>query len=361
MQRLLVVVTLAACQAAQAPSLPAGDGRELATERRLLAARDTGDVATMRAHAWSVWQRLQDRWETWPRSDVVFGDPDRVFRALQPIRVRGRMEPETLPLMFAVMFDPVAAAHVQRHHLASRAALSAHPVPAFPRSAITLKAVWYPVHHDRITTIPIWDDQPAFPDGNPTRSWSRRIAIVPDPRARELLEIDHNASDEADARPAQHVPLSAFLHRALASGAEVAAARAVAHDPTLAAGDYVVVVAMHVATKQIPDWVWATFWWHDRATDGPFGANRPDSITGAAANYRMAVAYSADGSVAMNPWLEARFPGGLHSNCVACHQRAALGAVDYLPVTRGATPAEDPYFAGKVATDFVWSLALEAR
>jgi hypothetical protein len=57
----------------------------------------------------------------------------------------------------------------------------------------------------------------------------------------------------------------------------------------------------------------------------------------------------------MNPWLEARFPNGLHSNCVACHQRAIVGATEYLPVTRGS---EKP--AG-MQTDFVWSIALEAR
>jgi hypothetical protein len=63
----------------------------------------------------------------------------------------------------------------------------------------------------------------------------------------------------------------------------------------------------------------------------------------------------------MNPWLEARFPNGVRSNCLACHRRAAFGATDYLPVTRGDLSLDDPYFAGKVATDFVWSLALEAR
>jgi hypothetical protein len=38
-----------------------------------------------------------------------------------------------------------------------------------------------------------------------------------------------------------------------------------------------------------------------------------------------------------------------------------VGAADYLPVTHGRLAAEDPYFRGHLPTDFVWSIALEAR
>jgi hypothetical protein len=330
---------------------------EARDQTRLLAARDHGDVDAMRAHAWRVWQDLQGEWERWPSSDVVLGARDRIVRALQPIRVGERLEVEEHPVMFAVLFDPVAAEHVARiqreHHTGA--------LPAFPRSAIAVKPVWYAVHRDRVTEIPIWDNDPAQPDadGNPSRTWRRTITIDPSLDA----STDHNAGGE---HVPGRVPVGAFLYRVLETDAEVTAARGAARDPTLAAGDYLVVIAMHVSTKEIPDWVWATFWWHDHP-DGPFGADRPATLTGPAASYLMDVAYSAetpreaDGSphVAMNPWLEGRFPDGLHSNCVACHQRAALGAVDYLPVTRGVTPTGDPYFDGKTTTDFVWSLALE--
>ncbi|MEO6777461.1 MAG: hypothetical protein ABI467_31330 [Kofleriaceae bacterium] len=53
-----------------------------------------------------------------------------------------------------------------------------------------------------------------------------------------------------------------------------------------------------------------------------------------------------------NPWLEARFPGGLGSNCITCHQRAVIGAADYLPVTHGELHPDDVYFRG-VATDLL--------
>jgi hypothetical protein len=38
------------------------------------------------------------------------------------------------------------------------------------------------------------------------------------------------------------------------------------------------------------------------------------------------------------------------------HQRAVVGALDYLPVTRGGVQ-----LLGATRTDFLWSLALEAR
>jgi hypothetical protein len=150
-----------------------------------------------------------------------------------------------------------------------------------------------------------------------------------------------------------------FITRPLATDAELAAARTIARDPTLGRGDLAILLGMHVATKETPDWVWATFWWHDHPGTGRFAAGRPP-LEGPAAHYLMDVAYSGDASC-MNPWLEARFVDGVHSNCLTCHQRAALGAADYLPVTHGTLARHDPYFAGKLATDFVWTLALEAR
>ena len=403
----------------------------------------------MRAHGWQLWSELQGRWQHFVRSDVVFGQRDRVFRPLRPFRNGETIEAETLPVMFAVAFDPTAAAHIQRYALGSRAVLRAiHAVPEFPRSAIALKLVWYPVHREGRTTLPIWDGDPVNPDarGNPDRTWRRTVTIEPlsagsakgaaggevnagsakgaageevnagsakgaageevnagsakgaageevkaageevkaagekrsaaretESAARETenaaREHGNAAGEGRGAIGSRVVPLDAFLHHAIDSAEELAAARTVAHDPSLVLGDYVVLLGMHVTTKEIPDWVWATFWWHDRPDEGRFAEGRPAMLEGAASHYLMDVAYSAetpresDGTphACMNPWLEARFPGGLHSNCLTCHQRAAFGAASFLPVTRRALAADDPYFAGKTTTDFLWTLALEAR
>lgn len=302
-------------------------------------------------------------WERWPRSDVVFGARDRIFRELQAFRVRDRLEVETSPLMFAVIFDPIAAKHVQDHHLASSETLRGRAaIPDFPTAAITLKSIWFPVHRDRVTLLPIWDGESQLADGNPTRTWQRRIAIDPS-FAHE--EPTSGAIDEL-VDGVHRVPIDAFIHRALSTPEEVAAARRVSHDPTLAIGDRVVLLGMHISTKEIPDWVWATLWWHDRPDDGPFARGRPAALEGAAAHYLMDITLGAADPTGvphaiMNPWLEARFPDGVRSNCLTCHRRAAHGTLEYLPVTREDTRLDDPYFAGKTQTDMVWSLALEAR
>jgi len=137
-----------------------------------------------------------------------------------------------------------------------------------------------------------------------------------------------------------------------------------------------VLVCVHVTTKEIPEWVWATFWWHDRPNDGPFAADRPAAVTGVWRNFRMNTAYSMDTPreydgtphSCFNPWLEARFANGVASNCMTCHQRAtwpmptppAGVSQPFLPVTRGAMPPDDPFFQGRTKLDFLWSVAFES-
>lgn len=203
--------------------------------------------------------------------------------------------------------------------------------------------MWFPVRATGETAVPVWDGRPAHADadGNPPSSWPRVVRVTRD-----------GAGDT--------IPLDRFYHRPLATARELAAARAAWRDDSLALGDEVVLVAVHVTTKDTADWTWTTFWWHDRPDDGAFAAGRPPSVRGWAASYVMAATRDGDAPCA-NPWLEARFPGGLASNCVSCHERAALGAREFLPVTAGRTLARDAYFRGKTSTDFMWSIALEAR
>jgi len=328
--RWLVVLAVLGCTAPRGPTERPPEGLPPATE---VAVR-----ADPRAHAWDLWQRLHAAgWETWPRSDVVLDRPDRRLRALQPFAHAGALVTEALPIAFAVAFDPTSAAHVHAHQLGARAAQARlAELPPFPRSAVTLKLVWYLVRRTGTTRLPIWDGEPARADGNPDTTWQRWI------------EVGEGG-----------VPLDDFEHHAIDSDVELRAARTAMHDPTIELGDQLALVAMHVSTKELPDWLWATFWWHDRPAAGRFAAGRP-TLAGAAGHYLMDVTLAAD-APSFNPWLEARFPDGTRSNCVTCHQRAIRGATDYLPVTLAPLAKDDPYFTGTFPTDFVWTLALEAR
>jgi hypothetical protein len=135
-------------------------------------------------------------------------------------------------------------------------------------------------------------------------------------------------------------------------------------------GDFAVLVALHYTTKEIPQWVWATFWWHDNPDAGPFGADRVSQVSGVWRNYLMSATFSmdtpkaADGTppISFNPWLEARFPNGLNSNCMACHQRAVWPTDGtFLPIVRGSMNPNDPYFKNDTKLDFLWSMAFESN
>jgi len=320
--------------------------RPTVVQDELLADRDRGDVVAIRAHGWELWQRLamQDAWASWPATEQVFqhAAPARPrFRTPRPFMNSGALDVETLPVMFDVRFDPRGARHVAAQHLDDRTHLTELAAfPAFPSDALAVKLTWFAIHAHTPTAMPIWDGEPMRDGGNADRTWARTITVDPDGGTGA-------------------VPLSAFIYREL-DAADLPSARTASHDPTLAAGDFVALVAAHVTTKEIPDWTWQTYWWHDHPSDGRFAAGRPPELRGAAGSYLMDATYATD-APCFNPWLEARFPDGLASNCVTCHQRAVIGAADYLPVTQGRLRDDDPYFRGHVATDFLWSAVFEAR
>jgi hypothetical protein len=134
-------------------------------------------------------------------------------------------------------------------------------------------------------------------------------------------------------------------------------------------GDHVALVALHYTTKEIPDWVWATFWWHDQPDHGPFAADRTAYVSGVWRNYLMDVAYSMDTprefdgtpNSCYNPWLEARFQNGMQSNCMTCHQRAVWPPQSFLPITRGSLAPDDPFFKDVTKADFLWSIIFESQ
>jgi hypothetical protein len=173
-------------------------------------------------------------------------------------------------------------------------------------------------------------------------------------------QVDLQASTDGSSRTdATTYPVSSLINHRL-SALEASQFNLEAPGANAAAGDYAILVAMHVAGREIARWTWQTFWWtptpdDPQAPSSPAIASlRPAQLTGAARNYAMSAAYdmtipgqpnvggqnSGSAIYAYNPYLEARFgpsnlpnslagygpdgkPAnnnvGVNCNCMSCH------------------------------------------
>jgi len=164
-----------------------------------------------------------------------------------------------------------------------------------------------------------------------------------------------------------------------------------ANCPELKKDDLLLLVALHIASKQMPEWLWATFWWRD--ADAPSGtfwtcgdAQRKEALGDVKApwsNYSMDVTASftmkkpspktpADAAcgvpgeigkseqlrAAYNPFVEAFMPHGLKSNCLDCHSRASTNRTHpaNVPDVNGPVGPELQDFEGHIRLDYMWSL-----
>ncbi|GGH71129.1 hypothetical protein GCM10011379_30150 [Filimonas zeae] len=172
------------------------------------------------------------------------------------------------------------------------------------------------------------------------------------------------------------------------------------------AGDVVILVAMHVGTREITNWTWQSFWWAPDADNPPapsspaIAALRPAALKGAARHYAMTVAYymvnpkepysgtnvTGKPNYAFNPYLEAGFgPGvfndsisyiatakgekvysyaGVRTNCMSCHRMATANPDSLFNSNNSNTPyvgnsyvsVNDSLFKNQLLLDFAWSI-----
>jgi hypothetical protein len=394
---LAAVSATAWAQAALYTPIPSGFDFP-AKEETLLTALKANDEATLRKHGWMVFAGLTQParpnevgseavWETWFSGAEVFaGGPapqgvrtlQRRFEVPRQFRTAGPTPQATGQSQLSfTLFNKELQQHTRANKLHLAATLDAinakwtaqtpikdRKIQDYPREAMSLKIVWTHVPKGGFTALPVWDEKPlvAVAPAQPPESWSRVVAIDPSRATIPAGEKRDITLAGKQFKGAAVVPLSAFYHFALG-------AAQVALVPGAVEGDYMAVTAFHYTTKEIPNWVWATFWWHDSPGTGRFASNRPDASVLKAPwrSYLMDVGYDmdkpseVDGSakIVFNPYLEARFPNGVNSNCMSCHQRAVWQKQDFLPVTRGAAKPDDPHFKDSTAVDFLWSLIFE--
>jgi hypothetical protein len=382
-----------------------------ADKTRLEQYRQAGNLPALRKHGWMLFAGMTQQeadgtpyWETWYHVTETFRPAGSSLqgrrRMTLPFETPNQFEhpdpglqaPGESVLSF-VLFNWEGYHHIRTEHLFERSRLNEinssllpskpwneRKIPDFPARAMTLKTIWWPAKGDGITALPIWDNNPSQPidqfNVNQFINWQRVVAVdttrqsVPD---GEFIDIPFNSKTFTHSHV---VGLDSFyavkvddaLVQAIMQNKDGSVRSSIQRElgRGLRAGDYMLFIGMHATSKEIADWTWQTFWWHDRPNDGPYAADRPDAVQGVWRNYLMATAddqvlpREPDGTphIGYNPWLEARFGNGVLSNCMSCHHRASYPVIEFLPVTRGLPdPANDPAFKPRrLQTDFMWSI-----
>lgn len=387
-------------------------------EKILLEYLANNQFDKLRLHGWEVFAGMTQAtpeghaiWESWLSVDQVFdGPPEDRELFSETWSIGGNLEsPKKLGAGFfgalpqaigesvavSVLFNQEAANHIWNNKLFQSQTLkeindshTANGTPGperkitdFSRDSISLKTAWMLVKKDGLGILPVWDnilDDPTAPvqPALPPVLWKRCVAIDP---TNSIPEGEtRNIFCGGDFRDSRVVHISKFygfeidevnienIKSSLGEEAEV--------------GDSAILIGFHYTTKEIPNWVWGTFWWHDEPEQGEFGNDRIEKITGVWTNYLMDVAYDFEKPVGddggphdmQNPYIEARFPNGVRSNCMTCHARSTYPRLPpeenapeqdicgALPVTRGQDdfPLDDPRRNTRTQTDFLWSLLL---
>lgn len=276
-------------------------------------------------------------------------------------------------------------------------------IESFPARAMVLKHMYWPIQGDKPTALPVWDPDQYDPD--PPRYigyeyWNRVVAVDPAYTAAGKAEVSFlyhinksRKADKPDQLPtrtveAQLVDLNDFYHRRIdasewesmdaADQAILTTAACWLYDRPFQAGDYLATVAMHINTKEIPQWALQSLWWHDQPDQGRFSADRPDiprdKAPGPWRHYLMTTSYGipeGDGDlpVSYNPYIELAAEHPINTNCRNCHIRAAWPPGDRdLGQTRSASyladpgpgpmadlKSDDPVFKDLMLMDFQWS------
>ncbi|WP_111655827.1 hypothetical protein [Isoalcanivorax indicus] len=395
-----------------------------------------GDDEAMYRHGWGIWAGLTQQ------AGVVDGQPVRAFQTwATPSNMKYRMKNETAPpqrhldleparqfrnkahlasqaqaqgdgdthIAVSVAYNPPAANHAIRNRLFLQSTLETflkegyEEIPNFPSNAITIKPVYKVINasntQDGIYTMPGWPGTPSPARTFGEDTWNACVYIDVNGSGSGGSEIDQGCSGR---NASNTFYLSNFIHHPVtAADAEYLAAQL---SVKVSEGDYVILVGMHVGTREVKRWAWQTFWWSANADQPELPSSeriaslRPAVLDEAARHYAMSVGYAmvspaqpiiggkneGEPVISYNPHLEAGFdPGvfqikrpingdqlmeyGVQTNCMTCHGLAFYDPkVDYS--ADGGANREKPYaadfymslddavFEGKLKLDFAWSI-----
>ena len=423
-------------------------------------AQATNGLKAIALHGWGLWTALTSEtdqvveaqklrvFETWYTPEEVADLGPQTLTGLRG-RVRGRSPLRTLrqfghsastkaaagatkaaPVVRAtgfVKYDPTAADHIAQQQLFAKATLNslltngANAIPPFPTRAISLKPVFELITSNLVVNgryypLKVWTGPPTVARAYGEDAWPGVVWVDVKGGGAGKGAVDMNAGTNFDGSTrteATTYPASSFIHYQLSE----ADAADLNTDPEsgvtdAAAGDFSILLAMHVTSKEVTRWTWQTFWWTPNPEVGIEPSSslvvtaRPEKLQGPARHYAMSIGYATEtpaqpnvgGSnignsvYAYNPYLEAGFgpdsenhgrsrlpdskPGlfqgqvvantfGVQTSCLSCHANA-----NYTPTPVPTAPTytgdqyidlNSPRFANVLKVDFLWSIPGNAK
>jgi hypothetical protein len=317
---------------------------------------------------------------TWHSTRSVFENrstPDKqrlVLGAANQLKAEERRAAERNgPVFVSVLVNEALRQDVVRNRLADLKTITngrrrgAHGVPEFSRESVAVKAVWRVIPKGGRLPLGLWrleetrespaaqSYQWAEPD------WKKRATVMwvaPDvPKVCLAREI---AGEETSPAPFFSLRYGEDMEFDVRDG-----------EPEPNKGDVLILVGLHVTTKDIPDWFWATSWFTDRQKEASGIKNAPWCNYAVDATVTMYRPLSGKNPVTgtyyepdelrrhkaiYNPYLEAGHSLGLRSNCMTCHSVAGYCTSDPAAAQHDNRPYTLDELENKMRTDFIWSL-----
>lgn len=333
----------------------------------------------------------------------------QLMEALKTLETVKDAPPDT-PIFETVGYSPTAAYHAYTQKLLQKSTLDTilangdAMIPAFPASAVAVKPVYMAITkadlgNNGLYKMAAWPGTPDPAQAYPATDWDQCIYVSITNKGQGNGTADPNCNNPT---PQTTYNLDSFIHFTVTENNKIFVNNATGGQTSLQAGDYLILVGMHVSSKENTQWTWQTFWW-SYTPDNPNSPSskaiadaRPDQLKGPARNYAMSTAYTqlvpnqpmsggkSQGYLmpAYNPHLEAPFPPdtfnikgpvtlpdgtqvvteyGVQSNCMTCHSLAAYGGSGTGYASNVYIGFDNPVFNGALRTDFLWSIPDDAQ
>jgi len=393
------------------------------------------DTTSIVSHAWGIWAGLTEPtkqkyngqpllvFETWmgvqelaamSAQGQVSSDVEKTNRTQLSIPkqfVHGRLfagqkVDTNFTVLETVSYDPSAAHFATSNRLFNQSVLNGYTVkngigavPEFPNTSITTKPTYYAgvPSKNGLIRVPVWvSPNPAkafkytewqqwvYADVNNNQEPNKKLVPVTtsNPTQEQIKAATCNVNDFINYK----------IDRVGADYLNSHQDVGTTPSRQFIEGDYVLLVAMHVTTKEFKNWTWQTYFWCPDPSNPPLPSSkfeaglRPKELKGAASHYAVSTAYAmvwpnqpvTGGSddnarpiLAFNPYLEGGFgpkvfslPNkfrpdfvyGMQTNCMSCHALSTMTGKNGYSTNQYIDMMDTSLFKNDVKLDFTWSI-----